>query len=355
MHFLGKILSSLLLKLSLSALVISSTVLYIASSPALIKDSLTDAGVYQDIVPALFVKIEKDINSSTDQHSTRNQQIPLTPQSESESESESQSPFAAPEVRTVIRSSVNPEVLETEIGGAIESFSMWLKSSERDLTFKMNFEPIRNELTRNLTEYAVTRSQSLPPCTQKNYNNFEDEDILTSSCQPPGLSDAVVQQEINAQLSDIDFVITEKTFQKDGQQSFTDGMSNIKHTYSLLKVVAYGAIVAMIVSIVLFILAHRPLTAALFALGRALLTSGIIILLPTALTYIFLPNLLKSAADQHDALTKIGVSLALSYSVKVLFILFIWGLVLTIVGAMLIFFDRKRDIGSNKVESRVRK
>ena len=333
MHFISKLFSTLLLKVSLSVLIISSTALYLLNSPALIKSSLSEANVYQDVVPALL--------ETVDNEAAKNQPNPANIQEES--------PFNDPAVRSVIKSSVDLTVLEAQVGGALESFSQWLQHDTQSLRFKLDFQPIKTALTQNLTDYAVKRAQSLPPCTADDLNSSDGQDIFSLQCQPPeGVSTTEIGQKINEQLGDADFTITEKTFVKDGNPSLDQQLASVKRAYGLLRMITYGAAVLTLLAGVLFVLAHRPLKNALFALGRSFLTSGLLILVPVGAVYFLMPKLLDNAAKGQKPLAKLGITFAETYAHKIIFVLVIWGVSLTVLGTILMFVDRKQTNDTKK-------
>ena len=333
MHFIGKLFSTLLLKVSLSVLIISSTALYLLNSPALIRSSLSEANVYQDVVPAVL--------ETVDNETAKNQSSP--------SDIQEESPFNDPAVRSVIKSSVDPAVLETQVGGALESFSQWVQHDKQPLRFTLDFQPIKSNLTQNLTDYAVKRAQSLPPCTANDLSSSDGQDIFSLQCQPPqGVSATEVEQKINEQLGDVDFTITEKTFVKDGNPSLDEQLASVKRAYGLLRIAAYGAAVVTLLAGVLFILAHRPLKKALFALGRSFLTSGLLILVPVGVLYFLIPKLIENVTKGQKPLAKLGITFAETYAHKIMFVLVIWGVSLSVLGVILMFVDRKQANGTKK-------
>lgn len=355
MHFIGKLLSTLLLKVSLSILIVSSTAFYLVSTPALIKSSLVEANVYNDVVPAIFETIDSDMSAKSPGQKIGD--AGLNPSSD-------RSPFSDPVVRDVIRESIDPAVLQTQVDGAIEAFSNWLQGSSRDLQFTMDFQPIKTTLSQNLTDYAAARVQSLPVCTASDASVYangtgdaDDQDVFSIRCRPENFSTAEVSQKINEQLADMDFKITQDTFTKDGQAPLNERLVSVKQAYGLLKLILTASAIATTVAVGLFILAHRPLKSALYALGHSLLTSGLLILVPVAISYVVIPKIIDSMVKEQKVLASVGAAFAETYAHKVLFILLLWGIGLTVGGVVLMIVDRKRtaaspNVGGDKTRAR---
>ncbi len=324
MHFISRFLTASLLKLSLSALIMSSTVLYLVGNPVLLKTSLKEANVYQDIVPAVFETIETDLN--TNQLSPGQQKDTM---------------FADPAVREVVRNSVEPNVLQTQVDGAIDAFSGWLYGDLETLNFVMNFNPIKETLTRNLSNYAVTRTESLPVCSATNIKAAANYDVLSLQCRPEGITASDAEQKIRSELADIDFMVTEQTFQKDGDQPLASNLSELKNAFSLLKMIVLVSLVVTALSIGAYLLAHRPFKQALYGLGKSLLGSGLMVLVPAGLAILIVPKILSRVSDGQKALAEVGLSFASEYATKVCLVLLFWGGILSVVGIVVMIIDRK--------------
>lgn len=323
MHFIGRLLSSLLLKVSLSALIMSSTILYLVSSPAILKSSLKEADVYNDIVPAVFESIQNDQN--------------LSPEP---SAAQSNTFFSDPAVTEIVRSSVDPVILQTQVDGAIESFADWLHSDADRLQFVMNFQPVKDDLTQNLAAYALARTDSLPICTTSDVHDV-DQDPLSLQCRPADLTTDAAEQKIRAELAEIDFTITEATFEKDGQGSLESRLSELKNGFGWLKTTVFATFVLTLLAGAVYLIAHRPFKKALYGLGRSLLGSGLMVLVPAGLAVLIAPRMLARAAEGQKALAEVGLSFASVYATKVLMILVFWGVVLSVTGIIVICIDRK--------------
>lgn len=324
MHFIGRFLTASLLKLSLSVLIISSTVLYLVGNPVMLKSSLKDANVYQDIVPAVFETIENDLNPNQLATDKQNDNV-----------------FADSAVREIVRNSVEPNVLQTQVDGAIDALSSWLYGDVESLQFVMNFEPIKETLTRNLTTYAVSRTESLPACNATDLNSAVSEDVLSLQCRPEGVSVAEAEQKIRSELADIDFIVTEQTFQKNGDSPLESNLSELKKTFSLLKMTVLVSLVVTALSIGAYLLAHRPLKQALYGLGKSLLGSGVMVLIPAGLALFIAPKILERVSVGQKALVEVGLSFASEYAAKVCIILLFWGGILSVVGIAVMIIDRK--------------
>lgn len=324
MHTLAKLCTAILLKISLGVFILSSTSLYVVGRPSMLKDSLSKANVYSDIVPAVLEAVE-------DQESNR-------PDAR---EGQEDSPFASAEVKEIVKKSITPSVLESQIGGAIDSIAEWAYGNKPSINLTIDLRPIQETLTTNLVSYAQERAQSLPVCDSQQ-NIPQNADILTVSCRPSEFTLASIEPEVRNALSEVNFLVTDTSLRKDGQPPLEERISGIKNSFGLLKIVTYASGIIFALSVALYIWARLPLRQALLALGRSLLTSGLMLLVPTALTKLFAVDIVTKAATDQPALAAIGMRAAVTYFDAVLSIVLIWAASLSLIGLVLVIVDRKK-------------
>lgn len=333
MHFLSRFFTALLFKISLSLLVISSTALYVTSHPALLKSSLAEARVYEDIVPAVLQTVAKDTETMDHNQNSQN----------------TNDPFRNPEIRAVVRESVDPEILKTQTNAGIDAVSNWITQpgNNKRLQFTMDFQPVKEKLIADLSDYAFNKTSSLQPCTAPT-SGTNDQDLLVFQCRPPGIDRASVEQSLREQLEDVDLTVTEKTLQKDGQAPLEERLTPVKKSYGLLKTVAVVSLVASVLAALLYIVAHRPLSTALYGLGKSVLSSGLLILIPAFVVFIIASKRFVPGSLDQEPLARLAAVFTNVFIRKIASILMIWGSALSVFGLILVILERKQVAANTK-------
>lgn len=312
--------------LSLSILVISSTILYAIGNQANFKYALREANVYDEFVPSLLDTIE--------------QSTAERPNDEQPSE---QNPFDNADVREIVKQSVDPNLLKSQLEPALDEVTNWLKGDSDKLNINIDLSPIKSTLTSQLTAYADNRMTSLPPCTPQDVQAIDQTDFLTLTCRPPDFNVSQVKENIDETLKEVDFVITNKTFQKTATDpTIEDKLSNVKMAYNGLQSIFYGSIVLTALSLAAFVFARRPWKEAFYELGKSLSITGLLTVMPVIAGILIVPRLVQNIESRQNQLVSLGANAASIFATKILTFVLYWGIAFCLFGVILMIVDRKR-------------
>lgn len=95
-------------------------------------------------------------------------------------------PFSDPNVKAVVKNALSSDFVKNSVDSFIGSIYQWLGSSDQDLMFKLDLNPIKTQIVDGLTAYAKTRSAGLPKCGAVDGNSPVDP--LAATCLPAGVS-----------------------------------------------------------------------------------------------------------------------------------------------------------------------
>ncbi len=182
MHILKIILrgvSSSMFKLSLFLLAITAALATAFGSPDVLKQSLSDSGVYDSFVKSSLETAQKEQDKAANE-------VPLD----------------RPEVIAAAQAAFTPGFLKSTTEQFIGSIYDWLQERTPQPSFTIDLTEAKRNFIQSLASYAEHRAGSLPSCTLQQVRELQGSDIdpFNVSCLPPGLPPILIRQKVVSDL-----------------------------------------------------------------------------------------------------------------------------------------------------------
>lgn len=257
---------SSVLKFSLFMVAMTAAINAVFGTPAILKTSIADSGIYQSFIPNTLDETLKEQG-----HSVEN--VPLND----------------PEVRSAFQSAFTPELLQRTAEQFIDSIYGWLEGNSPSPDFRIDLTESKQNLVSSLGDYAAKRAAGLPACNFQQLRELQGTDIdpFSVSCLPPGLTPTTVRQQVITDLASSkellgDPVLTEENLPKNerGQTVFQQA-SQLPDIYQKAKGAPYffGLLGLLVMAGV--ILLNEDRRRGFRIVGYSFLTVGVVVLVST--------------------------------------------------------------------------
>jgi len=222
-----------------------------------LKDTLSSSGVYDNFVSSVI---------SANQKQSAGQPTSL--------------PLDDPQIEKIANNAFNADILKGQTDKFLDDTFLWLEGESDQWIFNLDFTEARDDLFVGLSEYAANRLAFLPEC---GFSDTITPNVFEISCRPVGVSLEETQKQVLLDFQNGNFLesaqITEQNLPRtaDGQ-NLQEKFNIVPLVYKFLSnsILVFGLFLAL--SIALFIYARLPKRKAFKALGRDLLTSGLMLL-----------------------------------------------------------------------------
>lgn len=255
-------LSAVVLHASLFAVIAAFGFVLLVDDRQVVKETLLESGIYNDFAPTVMAP-------NIEQSRTQPNALPLHDE----------------QVRIIVYNAFAPRTLQTKTEKVIDDIYAWLDGSSKDLAFRYDFSEQASAAVQGIATYAANRVMSLPVCTE----SPGEINVFSVECRPDGITHEYIEELILTDLQDTS--ILEKTsYSADDLPKTADGKA-LQEKYSFLPLLyrvmqnsVIPALLILLFSAVVFVLARRPFTRGIRSLGRDLLSNGLMII---ALTFVF--------------------------------------------------------------------
>ena len=278
-HGLFRWLTTVILHLSLFALIgaICFSVFFGNSSD--LKNSIAESGVYESFVPTI-------ISANIEQQTSESSSIPLEDK----------------EIQKIINEVFNPGLLQLSADNVVDGIYSWLDGTSDNLKFNIDFTEQRLEIIERLSTYSATRLKGLPPCTAL---ELQTANVFRLECQPPGFYEMLVKNQVSNDLTNSDFLkdpfLTEKNLPivKDGV-AIDEKFHFAPTIFTVLKNGIWIFSITFLLATAVYISIRKPIRKGINAFSKDLLANGIMLLVFTVFYSILVPRLLSSYSLQAN-------------------------------------------------------
>jgi hypothetical protein len=149
-------------------------------------------------------------------------------------------PVSDPAFKAKVNEVFDAQFLKTNTEMAVDSIFAWLNGDTQQPDFRIDLTEKRTQLASALGDFAVTKAQSLPACTEVP----AEFDALSADCLPPGVALEQIKAQVENKLLNestfiTDTVITADTFSsKDQQKDIFSEVEPVREGYRMLKSMA---------------------------------------------------------------------------------------------------------------------
>jgi hypothetical protein len=272
-------LTTVVLHLSLFALIGAICFNVFFGSSADLKNSIAESGIYESFVPSI-------ISANIEQQTSESNSLPLEDA----------------EIQKIINEVFNPKLLQSSADKVVGGVYSWLDGSSENLKFEIDFTQQRADLIERLSTYSALRLKGLPPCT---IPELQTTNVFRLECQPPGFYEELVKNQVSDDLNNsqflIDPVLTEKSL-----PIVKDGIPIDQKFYfapTIFTVLSNGIWIFSIVFLfatVIYISVRKPTRKGIKAFSKDLLANGILLLVFTVFYSVVVPRLLSSYSLQAN-------------------------------------------------------
>lgn len=265
-------LSSVLLHFSLFFFIGAVVFVSVLSNKQVLKDSLVSSQVYESFVTTV---IDSNLDESTQTLSS----LPLSDQ----------------KVRTIIIDSFSPQILKKQTDEVIDNGYKWLNGESSSLVFQYDFSGSKAVMNNALSNYAAERVMSLPVCEEIPM----EVNVFTIECRPVNINFEFIRAQTLADLDSSELLKDPVVNQDDlpesaDGQSLEDKYAFIPQIYQFMKLALPISVGLFILSAVFFVFARSPLQKGLRALGKDMLSNGIMLIILTVIFGYVVPRYTNS-------------------------------------------------------------
>ncbi|MDZ7744443.1 MAG: hypothetical protein U5K77_01635 [Candidatus Saccharibacteria bacterium] len=159
---LGRILSAIVLKLSLVGFAVAFALLAVIGTPEPLKTSLGQSGVYSAAVDSVIEASAEETDQSL--------------------------PLDEPAIQQAARDAFNPWLLEQSAHRMIDGLYAWLEGDTDEIEFTIDLSDAKALFIERVADYAEQRVNNLRPCTQAEAFQLAQQDSIDPfelDCRPP--------------------------------------------------------------------------------------------------------------------------------------------------------------------------
>lgn len=266
-----------------------------------------------------------------------------------------------PEIQKIISDAFPAKELEQHTNTVINAAYDWLEQENSVFTFRIDLSGNKQQLAEGISDYAINRLKSLPPCT-----DFSSEiDPFSATCQPLFIDfeserAVLVEQFVNEAGFLEETVITEKSIFKDQNESFETKYTDAPILYSLATVSPLYVSLLLILLALIVIFASSSKKVGIRKIGKGLVGTGVSLIFFTVVFSFILPritgsmSILQTSGEGVDTLlNKVALDFSRDYAWMTIKIC----APLIVLGAIMIFYAqkelKKKDYKAAKLKSGV--
>lgn len=272
-------LSALVFHFSLFFVIGAFAFVFLIGNEQTLKDTLVESEIYNKFIPSI---IDANLDQTRDDLSS----LPLDDIN----------------VRSIIRQSFAPQTLREQTEVVIDDVYAWLEGRTDYLEFSYDFTESKEAMNNGIANYAAQRVLSLPDCEVA----FAEVNVFNVDCKPAGFSFEFVRSQVLNDLQSSDFlkspIINQDNLPKspDGK-TLEEQYSYVPTIFQILQGGIFISIILVVLSATLFVYVRRPLSKGFQALGRDLLSNGVMLILLTIGFGFLLPRYTDTFSIQGNA------------------------------------------------------
>lgn len=305
---------SQLFKFSIFLAAVSAATVVAFGTQANLKDTLRDSGVYTSAVDGI-------IEQATKEQKTGNEDVPI----------------GDADVQKVIRDTLSPEFLEQTSSSAIDGIFSWLQGKTDQPEFSIELGAAKQRLANGLGDVALARASKLQPCSLEQLQtlNPNETNIFSLPCLPPGVDLQAERAKLVNQIASSDELLKDTTVsvddlpQENGQDVFEKAEA-VPTAYQWLVRLPWilGGVALLSAAALIFL--HDERRRGIWLIGRALLITGVILVIFTLISNYVIAQINPGTGDIAQ---KIAIDVGQSFAAELNKVIVIFGVVYTLLGA----------------------
>ena len=272
------IFAAVLAVVFLLAAALDSGVVRVVGSPAPIKRTLADSGIYKSVIPSTLEEVDKDSASS------------------------GEIPFSNPLVVSAAEATFSAQYLQSTTDGVIDSIYRWLDGQGSTPDFRIDLSAKKTEFANKAAAQVKKRVNGLPICTGAQSASF---DAFRAKCRPAGASAQQIADSVKLQIANSkdfldDAVLSAGDIKSaDSNQPFFSGKAkDAPQVYQRFKSSPLVLAVLALVALAGVLLLSNPRLLGLKHVGFILIGAGL---------FIFLMGLAVDQTVNNKLLTQINL------------------------------------------------
>lgn len=265
-------LTSLLLHFSLFFFIGSIVFVSVLSDKQTLKDSLVSSKIYDSFVSTI---IDSNLDESTQTLSS----LPLSDE----------------KVRNIIINAFSPQILKNQTDAVIDDGYAWLNGDSDSLRFGYDFTESKVAMNNALATYAAERVMALSPCDE----TPQEVNVFTITCRPININFEFIRAQTLIDLSSSE-LLKDPTVTQDDLPKSADGesldkkYSFVPKLFQLMSISLPFSIALLVLGAILFVITRKPLQKGLRALGKDMLSNGIMLIILTVIFGYIMPKYTNS-------------------------------------------------------------
>ncbi len=315
------------LALSLFLGIITLSLTSYLSSPEKIKQTLSESGIYENLIDNIASEAQKDTKGEVQQ-----EKLPLD----------------NPEIKKIISKAFPPEFWQSGADSIVDGVFVWLNGDSENITFIIDLKKPKENFINLTADYAISRADNLPVCTTPDQIGDPD-DLINIACKPPDFNATEIRQKFVTEAQNSEFFGDSDTFsatnlKSENNKPIEEQFLVVKQGYSLAKQLPYALLtLALLLSLVLLLL-HETRLKGIKKLKVIYSSAGISILIFSAIGWVIfkkisLPNIKSS--DLSSELQTNVLSIANSVFDAIFTVLLIGGVIYVLIGIALWLISKR--------------
>ncbi len=271
----------MLLHFSLFFFIASIVFVSVVSDKQTLKDSLVSSKIYDSFVSTI---IDSNLDESTQTLSS----LPLSDE----------------KVRNIIINAFSPQILKNQTDAVIDDGYAWLNGDSDSLRFGYDFTESKASMNNALATYAAERVMAMSACDE----TPQEVNVFTIACRPININFEFIRAQTLADLNSSE-LLKDPTVTQDDLPKSADGQSLDKKysfapkIFQLMNVSLPVSVTLFVLGAILFVLARMPLQKGLRALGKDMLSNGIMLIILTVIFGYIMPKYTNSYGVASNDMT----------------------------------------------------
>ena len=297
LQFIARRFTSIMMHISLYGFIACLCLVVALSNSANVKQALHQANVYETFTSEIISTATKDA-----------------------AEKENGIPLDDPAIASIAKSALQPTAVASLAEGGVDSVYQWLEGDQKELSFRLDFTPMKNTFIDTLSTYEANRVVQLRSCTKNDDLNVS---VFRLQCRPGLISAEFIKERVSSDLQASEFLkdsvidVNSLPKTKDGQR-FDQRYSFIPTVYQWALRGPYIFAGLFVLFAALFVYARKPFSKGARAFGRDILSSGVSLILLTVVYSYLLPRLTDSFSFASGDKQVTGTNEALNKVVNLL-------------------------------------
>ncbi len=285
---LGFGLATLIFSSLLTTLALFISIYMVLGKPDPLLDALRTSGLYSTVAPTIFDQQAK------------------------QKDGEGELALDNPAIRGAVIGAFPPGYLQTTVETNVRSVYAWIHGQTATPKIGADLSAPRALFSKNIGNVVKQKLEGLPVCKNAAATPTTPEELLALTCRPPGVSEAALVEsaERQAATSSLFAGTAEQVTTLDGnQQPLSDNLRALPqiYLYFVWSLFIIPVVLALCAAAIIFWAASKR--AGLKALGKILITNGIIGVILALGAGWFLSNAGRFIIDQNSTLVAIQTKL----------------------------------------------